>query len=99
MKVKEAIGKINSEQCYSIWDAENLLEGNYILVARDLEIARHRWHETSVNVYKLDDGYIGIWGLSNIYSEMDRAEDFRIPCEADEYEEVTSISYKPKSIK
>lgn len=58
MTVKEAIDKINSEECYSIWDAGEYLEGGYKLVARDLEIARHRWHETSVNVYKLDNGYV-----------------------------------------
>lgn len=99
MTVKEAIKKINSEKCYSIWDAEECLEGDYKLVDRDLEPERHRWHETSVNVYKLDDGYIGIWGLSNIYSELSTAEDFEIQCEADEYEEVQIISYQPKSIK
>lgn len=99
MTVKEAIKKISFNQCYSIWDAEEYLEGDYKLVARDLEIARHRWHETSVNVYKLDDGYIGIWGLSKIYSELGTADDFKIQCEVDEYEEVQIISYQPKSIK
>ena len=99
MTVKEDIDKINSEKCYSIWDAEDFLEGDYQLVASNLEIEHHRWYETSVNVYKLDDGYIGIWGLSHIYSEIGMAIDFEIQCEVDEYEEVQIISYKPKSIK
>lgn len=99
MTVKEAIDKINSEKCYSIWDAEDYLEGDYKLVASDLEIDRHRWYETSVSVYKLDDGYIGICGLSRIYSELSAAKDFDIQCVADEYEEAQIISYKPKSTK
>lgn len=79
--------------------AEDYLEGDYKLVASDLEMDRHRRYETSVSVYKLDDGYIGIWGLSNVYPELGMAEDFDILCEAAEYEEVQIISYKPKSIK
>ena len=96
MKVKEAIEKINSARCYSIGEAEDLLEGEYELVAENLDISKHRWYETSISVYKLEDGYIGIWGLSDIRSEIGMSDDFDILCNAEEYVEIPIISYGPK---
>lgn len=98
MKVKELIEKINSaDECYSIFDAEDMIEGDYKRIQKDLDIDRHRWCEISTSVYKLEDGLVGIRGASCLYSEMMTFSDANVHCTAEEYEEITVISYRPKS--
>lgn len=98
MKVKEAIELINNskEKLYCMDDAESLIDYEKEL-ASDIDISRHRWHETSDSYFQLEDGILGINGLTNIYSEGMSPSDCNVQCYAFEGEEFTTISYKPKS--
>jgi len=98
MKVKEAIELINSskEGLYCIDDAENLIDYEKEL-ASDVDISRSRFYETSVSYFQLEDGILGIIGVSNIYAECMTASDCGVHCYAFEGEEYTTVSYKPKT--
>lgn len=96
MKVKEAIELINnSEELYSLDDAENIIDYEKQL-ASDIDISRHRWYETSTPYFQLEDGILGINGVSNIYSEHMMAPDCNVQSQAFEREEFTTISYRSK---
>ena len=104
MKVKELIDYVNSNGFYSLWNLENsLCYNNYKdlpkRVAYNLEIDNHRWYEISTSVYKLEDGFVGIRGVSTIYSEYMDAEDCGFRCTASEYIEIPSFTYKKKDEK
>lgn len=102
MKVKELINYINFNEFYSLWNMENTLYCDFLdeelpqRVAKNLEIEEYRWYEVSTSVYKLEDGFVGINGLSKIYSEGTNAEDCGFRCTASEYIEIPSVTYKRK---
>lgn len=98
MKVKEAIELINNseEELYCMDDAESLIDYEKEL-ASDVDISRHRWYETSDSYFQLEDGILGINGLTNIYSEYDYPSDCDVQCYAFEGEEIMTVSYKQKS--
>ena len=101
MKVKELIDNVNSNEFYILWDMENSLCYNNSKdlpqrVAENLEMDNHRWYEISTSVYKLEDGFVGIRGVSTIYSEYMDAEDCGFRCTASEYIEIPSFTYKKK---
>jgi hypothetical protein len=96
MKLKEAIERINnSEELYYIDDAESVIDYETQL-ASNIDINRHRWYETSTSYFQLEDGILGIEGLSNVYSEYMLASDCDVNCYAFEGEEIKTVSYKPK---
>lgn len=96
MKVNELIELINSsENCYSIWNAEDLFEGSVYRVAANVYEDEHRWYVVSTNVYKCDDGYVGITGPSMLKSESMIWSDCCV-CTAKEYEAFNTVSYRPK---
>ena len=100
MKVKELIDLINnSENCYSIWDAEKLFGTSINRVDKNLNEDHCRWYTISTNVYKCDDGYVGITGPSELKSECMVWSDCDYPCFAEEYEAYTTISYRTKKKK
>lgn len=96
MKKKELIDLINNECLYSIRETEDIIPSEVPCVATDLELDRHRWYSTCVNVYACEDGYVCVWGLNQLYSEMMICRDCDCHCEASEYEEVQTITYKTK---
>ena len=100
MKVKELIDYVNYNEFYSLWDMEDSLFNNDKdlpqRVADNLEIDNHRWYEISTSVYKLEDGFVGLRGVSDIYSEYMDAEDCGFRCTASEYIEIPSFTYKKK---
>lgn len=98
MKVKEAIELINNseEELYCMDDAESLIDYEKEL-ASDVDISRHRWYETSDSYFQLEDGILGIKGVSRLFNENARASDCGVQCHAFEGEEITTVSYKPKS--
>lgn len=97
MKVQELIDKVNSAtNCYSIYDAEDFIEGEINEVAKNFNIDEYRWFTISTSVYKLEDGYVGITGISSLRSELMTYSDCDFPCIAEEYEEFTTTSYRLK---
>ena len=96
MDVKEAIELINnSDDCYSLWDAEDLLKGCKFVSRQDID--SHRWYIMATDVYKVDNGYIGVRGVSELKSEMMDYSDTDEHCVAEEYTAVQTITYIPKT--
>lgn len=99
MKVQKLIDYVNSNGFYSMYDFEDSLTDRELelkIVSEDIDVDRHRWYEISTTVYKVEDGYVGIRGISQIYSEYMSDKDCDYLCEASEYEEVQTISYREK---
>lgn len=95
MKVAEVIEKCSSKNYWSLWEFEEDFD-DLKCVATDLEIDRHRWYEVSTRVYECEDGFVGVSGVAELYSEMMSWDDCYCPCVAVEYESFTTVSYKPK---
>lgn len=93
MKVQEVISLCNSNEFYSLYDFEE--KCNIESVARNLNIDSHRWYEESTTVYKCDDGFVGVTGVSQLYSESMGYCDCESPCWAKEYKPVQTITYEP----
>lgn len=96
MKTKELIDLINNGCLYDLYDAEDIIPKEVKCVAKDLEIDKHRWYSTCVNVYACEDGYVGIRGVNDLYSEAIVYSDCNCCCEASEYKALATITYKPK---
>lgn len=96
MKVQKAIKKIEEGRFYSVFEAEELLDGDAKLVKSDLGIDERRWYIISTKVYQLEDGYIGITGVTSLKSEAMMFSDCDVITQAEEYEEFTTISYRCK---
>lgn len=100
MKVEEFINIINEGEFWSLWqvDDSDLGEG-FERIESGNDLDEHRWYSTAEDIYKLEDGYVGVWGLFQMFSEMSCPDDFKIKCEAYEVEPVPSIKYVPKKNK
>lgn len=101
MTVKELIDYINSNEFYSLWDMEASL--HYVLkefpkkVIENLETDEYGWYTISTTVYKLEDGFVGVRGVSNIiYIEGKDVKDYCVKCSASEYIEIPFFLYKKK---
>jgi hypothetical protein len=98
MKVQDLIELINnSEDLYCLEDAEDIIPKDINCVASELDVDKHRWFSTAVDVYACEDGYVGVYGVNTIYSEHMAPRDCNYPCGALEYEPVQITSYKPKT--
>lgn len=95
MNIKEAIELINnSDNCYSLFDAEDLLKGCKFVSRQDHD--SHRWYIMATDVYEVDNGYIGVRGVSELKSEMMNYSDASEHCFAEEYQVIQTITYLPK---
>ena len=64
MKVKEFIQMINEGEFWSLAEVDDsdLGEGfERIQSGNDLD--QHRWYSAAEDIYKLEDGYVGVWGI------------------------------------
>lgn len=96
MTKEEAIELINnSDNCYSLWGAEDLLIGCKFKNRQDYN--SHRWYIMATDIYEVEDGYIGVRGVSELKSEMMDYSDTDEHCVAKEYEAVQTITYIPKT--
>lgn len=92
MTKEQAIELINnSDNCYRLLDAEELLKGCKCINRQNYN--RHRWYIMATDIYEVEDGYIGVRGVSElkIYTDCDEH------CEAKEYEPIQTITYIPKN--
>lgn len=98
MKVQELINAVNNseESIYSLWQLEDVIHDLPECVAEGLELDEHRWYSVAVNVYKCEDGFVGVWGTYQSFSQMQGWSDIDIHCEAEEYKQVPSVTYVPK---
>lgn len=97
MTVKEFMQMVNEGEFWSLGavDDSDLGEG-FERIESGNDLDEHRWYSTAEDIYKLEDGYVGVYGLFQIFSEWDYAKDYGIKCEAYEVEPVPSIKYIPK---
>lgn len=97
MTVKEFMQMVNEGEFWSLWavDDGDLGEG-FERIESGNDLDEHRWYSTAEDIYKLEDGYVGVRGLFQIFSELDYAKDYGVKCEAYEVEPVPSIKYIPK---
>ena len=92
MKVKEAIELINnSDNCYSLYDAEGLLTKCKLINRQDYNNS-NKWYIMATDIYKAENGYIGVRGVLGIKSEIINEH-----CRAEEYKAVPTITYIPKT--
>jgi hypothetical protein len=83
MTTTELINQINNAKITqdTCWDECTLPEEimqelkKYTVLAEELYIEKHRWYETSIIVYALNDEFIGIEYVTDIYSECTEYED------------------------
>lgn len=96
MKVQEVIDLIDNSTIYSLAE----LEWDYLskckCVARGLDFDEHRWYSIATNVYECKDGFVGVRGAHQSFSERQTWEDINVLCTAEEYVAIPSITYKPK---
>ena len=95
MKIAEVIEKCSSKNIWSLWEFEEEFP-DLKRVASDLNVERARWFEHATNVYECEDGFVGVSGVAELYSEMMSWDDCGCECTAVEYEAIPSITYKPK---
>lgn len=93
MKVKEVIEKVNANKYWSLYDFEESFDLE--AVARGLYVDKARWFEISTSVYKCDDGFVGVSGVTQTYSEMMDYSDCCCECIAEEFKPVQTVTYVP----
>ena len=107
MKVKEVIDVVNSnkEVFIDLWSVtdEDVLEDNNIKLELGDCIMKlpgkvHRWYTEATNIYKCDDGYVGITGFDYGHGDSVESCDCLCYCNAKEFEEFATISYRPKEL-
>lgn len=99
MKVEEAIDKIEKSFIYSLHSVADYfgpLKGCKC-VAEGLNLDEHRWYSIATNVYECEDGFVGVTGAYQSFSESQSWEDIDVVCTAEEYITVPTITYKPKN--
>lgn len=98
--IKELIDYVNKEnKFYSLKEFENSEVFTYVsapmLVEKQINnIDNYLYYITKI--YKCEDGFVGVTGVDVIYSDMN-AEDFGEVCNAEEYSQIPSTKYIPKS--
>ena len=100
MKVQELIDLINDTEryvpLYSLYDAEDVIPREVDKVASGLDLDEHRWYSTAIDVYRCEDGFVGIRGAYQSFSEMQSWSDICVTCDAFEVEPVPDVYYKRK---
>lgn len=93
MKRNELIDLINNAYCHSLWQAEDIIPIDVPQVSEGLKLDQHRWYSTAINVYKCEDGFVGVWGAYQSFSEMQMWEDLDVICEAFPMKEIQTVTY------
>lgn len=84
------------EECIpeDIWN--KYFKDKHTIKEESLNIDKHRWYELSTEVIKINNGFIGVRYISNLYSEQSSYEDMYHTLKFFEMEEVPSVTYKNK---
>ncbi len=105
-KFKELLSELNKERILQksidwaeclpdeVW--EGYFKGNFKELARNIDLDKRRWHETSISVIEIFEGILGIRHISQLYSEISSCEDIYFHLEFFEMEEAKTITYKIK---
>lgn len=93
MKRQELIDKVNNAHCYSLFQAEDIIPIDVPQVAEGLKLDEHRWYSTAINVYQCEDGFVGIRGAYQSFSDRQTWEDIDVICEAFPMKQVQTVTY------
>jgi hypothetical protein len=94
MKVKEVIEKVNTNEYWSIYEFEE--EFNLEVVDTCVGgIGYHLKYEEMTNVYKCDDGFVGVSGAVHLYDDNMEFSDCNHKCTAEEYKQILAPRYVP----
>ena len=58
-----------------------------------LDVDKHRWYETSIQVYELPDGYLGVQCITDVVGESNSVEDMFWTLRFFEMDQIQVISY------
>ena len=94
MKVSEFINLVNKSKFKCIRDINNIPDVKLVSEGDDLD--KHRWYSIATNYYKCDDGYVGVTGPYQLFSECMIWDDLDYTCEANEAEPITIVKYRLK---
>lgn len=98
MTVQEVINLINNkDDIYSIYMAEDYIKGKVVAEHQDLD--EHRWYSIATRVFEVEDGFVGVRGPYQSFSEMQDWSDIAVDCggvEAFEVKPIPSVYYKRK---
>lgn len=78
---------------------EKWFEGNE--VDNQLDVDKHRWYETSISVFRIDDApispsYLGVCSITDLFSEQSSVSDITYTLKFFEMEPVITTTYKIK---
>lgn len=95
------IKEVNEAKCCSVHAVEDecelFSEAKPKCVKEGLGVDKHRWYETSIEVYVIGEWFLGICGVSDLFSEQVGYDDCSIETTAFEMEEVQSVTYIEKT--
>lgn len=100
---KELVQYLNSLNISqtSSWDEDipediyqEYFQDKYETVESGLEVNKHRWYETSIEVIKINDGFIGINSVTDTFSEQSSILDMFFTLQFFEMKEVLVKSYE-----
>jgi len=107
MQVKEFIDKakrlIRKNNIYSIGQFNDEFKIEYLIddikiVSSAQEVERHRWYSVATDVYMLEDGFVGIKGIYQLFSEQMSYSDTDYIPDVILYEAFPTIAYRRKTI-
>jgi len=75
-----------------IW--KEYFEGKHKTVDSGLDVDKHRWYETSIEVIEINGGFIGIHSVTDCFSEQSSIEDMFWTLSFFEMKEVKVTSYE-----
>lgn len=58
-----------------------------------LDVDKHRWYETSIQVYELPDGYLGVQCITDVVGESNSVEDMFWTLRFFEMDQIQVVSY------
>jgi hypothetical protein len=66
------------------------------LVDEGLEVDKRRWYETSISVFKINEGSIGVRHISNLYSEQSSVLDIFYTIKFFEMKQIITTTFEVK---
>ena len=63
-------------------------------VTGGLNVDKHRWYETSIDVYKVNGGFIGVNSVTDCFSEQSSIDDMHHYLEFFEMKQIMKPSYE-----
>ena len=93
MNREQLIEFVNNSHFKSLFEAEDNIPSGINKVASGLDLDEHRWFSTAIDVYRCEDGFVGIQGAYQSFSEMQSWSDIDWDCTAFPMKEIQTVTY------